>query len=235
MADEDAPAGVYLYCVVGEEADPSDVTGIGGGRVRALPLSGIRVWASALERAPHPHVQRMREHNAVVTAALDAGDTPVPLRFGQWFSDERQALDALRPRLDALRASLARVRDSVEYGIRVIDPAATTPVTVAAPPEAPAPSGRAYIERAAARIAARDRARRSADEVATALDQLVGPLVRERKVEPLRSRSGVATIAHLVARADETDYLERVRAIRGRLPEYRFLFTGPWPPYSFGP
>jgi len=43
----------------------------------------------------------------------------------------------------------------------------------------------------------------------------------------------VVAAAHLVERDKIPQYKERLAAARKNRPELHFLFSGPWPPYSF--
>src|SRR5688500_14746300 len=83
----------YLYCLVPTaEASESPVTpsGIGGGAVRVLSAGALEAWVSTIATAsPPPTVEAVRQHDAVVSAALATGRTPLPARFGQsWPSDD---------------------------------------------------------------------------------------------------------------------------------------------------
>jgi hypothetical protein len=69
--------------------------------------------------------------------------------------------------------------------------------------------------------------------VASRVREFVGEAAVRERVEPLRTRHGLATIAYLVRRADFADYRDRVARAREALPALRFLASGPWPPYSF--
>ena len=57
-------------------------------------------------------------------------------------------------------------------------------------------------------------------------------MLRER-VEPLEPAAGIVSIAHLVRRPDFEAYSLAVRSVTQQYADARFLFSGPWPPYSF--
>lgn len=218
--------GLYLYCVGGpEHPEPGAVEGIDGGPIRSLDASGLRAWVSPLPAAPAATLDRVRIHNAVLEAST-AFQTPLPMRFGQWFATETELLEALGDRRPRLEQGLERVRDAVEFGVRIIDPNAAE---LQAPDRS---SGRAYMEGLALREEEAEKARRRGAELATELRTFLGPAIRDQAVRPGGAAALVA-IAHLVERHDTGTYSTRLRTFSIGRPELRFVCSGPWPPYGF--
>ncbi len=224
-------SGLYLYCLVPPECRPAGVRGIADETVVALDLHArVWAWAGPQERAPEVSVAAAERHNGVSLAALAAGVTPIPLRFGQWIADAAAARDALAD-AERLAAALDRVAGAAEYGVRVLDEAALREV----PRERPT-TGRAHLESLAARRRSAGAVRERSAPLLSALREAVGGLVREERArEDVRGVRTVLEVAHLVPREAETEYMSGVGALRRRFPALRFLFTGPWPPYSFAP
>lgn len=218
--------GLYLYCVVDTtHPGPGGVKGIDGRSVRALDVAGLRTWVSSLPAPPSASLDRVREHNSVVEAAMEHA-TPLPMRFGQFFESESEMRDVLEERRDRLERSLDRVRDAAELGVRVLAPEREAP-------EVPdRTTGRAYLEGLARREETLDRSRRRGAQVAAELHAFLGPLVRAQAVRP-GGDSGLVAISHLVARHDTGAYREQVHTFTDRYPELRFVVSGPWPPYGF--
>lgn len=218
--------GLYLYCVgTPDHPDPGEVRGIDGAAVRALDAAGLRGWVSALDAAPAASLDRVRTHNAVVEASA-AAQTPLPMRFGQWFPSRAELVDSLAERRPGLERALQRVEGALEFGVRILDPDR---------PSAPTPdrsSGKAYLEGLARREEGAERARRRGAEVAADMRAFLGPLVRDHVVRPGGS-GALVTVAHLVARHDTGTYTTRLRTFSARWPDLRFVFSGPWPPYGF--
>ena len=219
--------GLYAYCVVpASRGPPAALRGVAGEYVRGLPAGGLCVWVGEMVRAPTPSMEAVRAHNAVAVAAMEAGVTPLPLRFGQWVGDAGTLEQGIAGRAGEYAAALERVSDAAEFGIRVIEPAAE------ARGEAAAASGRLYLERLAARRAARSRL---VARLEVALRERIGELVRAQRVDARDSPHGVVSVGHLVALDRADDYCRAAHSLRADLPELRFLFSGPWPPYSFAP
>lgn len=218
--------GLYLYCLgASGHPDPGVVRGVEERAVSALETGGLVAWVSELEAAPKPSLEQVRRHNEVVERAC-AGETALPVRFGQWFPD-RSALDALvLERRDTLAGAIRRVAGAMEMGLRVLDTAAP-----AGPPDRS--TGRAYLESLALREAATRAARERGEAVAEEVRRWLGELVRDQRVRPLGTAEGLVAIAHLVDRHDIGNYTARVRELSERRADLRFLTSGPWPPYGF--
>jgi hypothetical protein len=195
------------------------------------------LWATQHDAPPHASVDAIRQHNNVVVAATTAEMTPIPLRFGQWVSDEATAGSMLMTSHEKWVARLQLFRGAAEYGIRIFEPGreASAPDAPDAPDAADAAakaggSGTAYMNALARRVGGEKRAAEAAQAVLQ--DATAGIVLAERS-DPLRTPHGVLTVAHLLHRRDEDVYRAALDQARARLPGLRLLSSGPWPPYSF--
>jgi len=223
--------GYHLYCLVPPGARPSKgLAGIDGAPVTGLDEGPLGLWVSEMETAPRPTVDGIRAHDRVIRAAMDAGSTPLPMRFGQWFSNRRRLVDRLEEKGAAYQAALADLEGSVEMGVRIVDPSEILRDSLR---EQSAGSGREFMEG----LARLQRESRGRDELAQALAEdlrkRLGAVARRERVEPLEPGLGVVSIAHLVARSEVTAYRQVVENAGRDRPDLSYHRTGPWPPYSF--
>ena len=70
-------------------------------------------------------------------------------------------------------------------------------------------------------------------EIAESLRATLGSIVRAERIDALRSRNGVVSIAHLVERSGVETYRGFIHAFGHGRTDLRFFVSGPWPPYSF--
>lgn len=224
---------LYLYCVTpAAHSPPERLLGLGDAPVHALSHGDLAVWVSAAEPdALGGGIQAIERHNAVVEAALTPTVTPIPLRFGQQLADAEAVRGQIARQTACWRERLALLAGALEFGIRVIDPAAARAARDVRPP--PETGGRAYLEQLASRRAGEREVREEVDRVAGVLSRAVERVALRQQVEPLRTGRGVASIAHLVPRASFSDYRQCIGRARSELPSLRLLVSGPWPPYSF--
>lgn len=225
-------AGLYLYAVVPPETALPRLRGLEDAEVRSWAFDAFALWYSELDSPLPPTVEGARRHHAVVETAFRDGDTPLPLRFGQWLEDA-SALEAwVTERAPGLIQSLAGVAGAAEFGIRVTRVGPSDQVR----PEPRRPSGAsgtAYLQALARRTAVRREHEQEAQVVLQEIRRATAGLIRSEHVEKGESRRGLLALSHLVARAHQSEYRARVRDVRGLLHDLRFLVTGPWPPYSF--
>jgi hypothetical protein len=235
----------YLYCIRNDpRGAPGSLAGIDGSVVRSIFAIGLTAWVSDVSEVPvAATVERIRAHDAVCAAALALGDTPLPVRFGQSFSDDAAAVDAIASRRPALRERIGRISGCVELRIVVSrgrdrDVAGGDPGdAVAEPMDAPAgdetrPSSRgtAYLQRLAhaGRV---DLAREvGCEELRHAIRTSARDLVVEH--QPCESARGVSFFPLLVRREDVEACRSAVsHSLVSRRMEASVL--GPFPPYSF--
>ena len=110
----------YLYCVRSDALEPpTALVGVDGAPVRAIDAA-LTAWVSDVnDVAVTPTVERLQAHDAVCAAALEVGETPLPIRFGQAFADDAASVSAIDTRAPALRTRLTRVSGCVELRVVV--------------------------------------------------------------------------------------------------------------------
>ena len=200
---------------------PAEVAeeGIGGAPHRHLEAGEVTAIVCTLGAKPEPTLDAVRAHDAVLRRHVSAGATVAAVRFGQWFPDDAACVDEVRRRAPRVAALLRERAGCVE--MRVLLPVADgTPVEE---PSAATSPGRAYLESLRAR-----------GQVAphVALRPMLGPAVRQERVEGFASRDGSArgvAFAHLVHRDQLAEYRAALRA-HPALAGARIV--GPLPLYS---
>jgi len=233
---------LHAYCVraAGEPPPGPEVRGIGGAEVARVEAGELGAWLSRLEAPPAPEPDRLREHDAVVRAALRTA-TPLPLRFGTAFADGDALRGALAERAAELLASLERVRGRVEMGAALgWDASAArerllTRLPELRPVDGRPATGRAYLEARrrehGLEAALRDEADALLERVSRAVAAALPEAVEARA--PLPRPEVAGTLAHLVRRGGVAAYRDAVARIAGELPEVEVRVSGPWAPYSF--
>src|SRR5438046_8233058 len=123
----DKPAsdeGIYVYCII-ESAEPRTFGKIGiGGRADEVFTVHYKELAAVVSRTPLQVYDPTRENalthehvNEVVM--IDNGFTPVPMSFGTLFKTEEDTIEFLKDTYDALRDVLQKMKDKLEFGLKV--------------------------------------------------------------------------------------------------------------------
>src|SRR5687767_10792856 len=99
---------LHGYCVRRAQEPPPDleVTGVSAAAVRLLEHGRLGLWFSEAE--PHPTVEALRQHEAVVRRAMRSS-TPLPLRFGARIEDEAAVRALLESREAEFLAAFERI------------------------------------------------------------------------------------------------------------------------------
>jgi len=238
----------YLYCLSDELADATDapvegLSGVGDARARLHSVGGVCAVVSEFE-GERVAVTRenLRAHNRVNAHVL-ARVTPLPFRFGTLADEAR--LDAyVAANETALAEALARVRGSVEMGVKLrlvkgASEESAAKVEVVKVEEAGAAQeasgkGTAFLLAKRREILGEEALKARAERAAEQLAECVAGLARESEVRLSPEGPIVVRASHMVAREDVSEYRARVRDLSATLEGLQTLASGPWPPYSFG-
>jgi hypothetical protein len=168
------------------------------------------------------------DHAAVVRSVLDR-TTPLPFRFGTLVT-EQQLRSYISARKPALQTRFAHVRGCVEMSVKVIRELSDEIKTQV---RDEITTGTSFLEEKRREILGSEQKTAEAREIETWLHEQVGGLIRDEQVTIRPSEKLVLAAAHLVERDKIGQYKEKTAAARKNRPELHFLFSGPWPPYSF--
>lgn len=236
---------LYVYCL-GDELSGSafeGLTGVCGASVSLLSLTGrLSAVVSAAPAEPVAvNEKNLQAHNRVNAAAL-AASTPLPFRFGTRAAPERLAEYAATNEA-ALAGALARVRGTVEMGVKLMSKAGGEGRKAeggsdggsedSASAEAAVGRGTAFLLKKRREALGGEEARLRAEGLAAWLAEGVAGLARESAVRVNPSEAIVVRAAHLVGRESVEEYRARLRGLRPARTDVRLLASGPWPPYSF--
>jgi len=200
-------------------------------------------WVSDVEEKVTPTVERVKAHDAVCAAALAAGETPLPIRFGQTFPDDTAVASGLAARESAIRSRLARIAGCVELRLVMLgvpEPASEAPAEdtrtlntawagTDTSREADGP-GTAFLKRLA-RQGRADLAREiGCEEVRHAVRSAAESLIVGQ--QPCESARGISFFPVLVRRG-EVDAFRSAVAETLRIKAIPLSVLGPFAPYSF--
>lgn len=232
---------IYLYAVSDRPELPLPIeSGLEGAPLASLPYQEIAAVVSPLDTASIQATEaHLWQHEAVVEALM-ADRAVLPVRFGTLLADETATLSALERRYASFVVDLARVRDRVELGLRVLWESEANPPPAAAPCHADKNPGARSGSDGWAYMLARleeDRQlqaqRRQAEELAADIHLPLARLVADSTRQVLVTPRLLLTAAYLVEQGQVVAFRREVEALRKAYPDLDFLCTGPWPAYSF--
>lgn len=241
----------YVYCITGASRKPRKaVIGLENSVVYTMRYEEIAAVVSevAMAKIPVSHEGALR--HAAVISAIQREQTTLPMRFSSVFHDDSAVLGFLRSRYAVFVSDLARLRDKVEMGLRVIAKdnkfesmqshwdrgiPAGGQETETPPPGAcaPASSGTAYLQQRRAYYESQDKNDSWAQEmVKTCHAQFEGVCI-SHAMDTNKSSSQGISLNYLIHKDSLARFKERLNDLVLSLTEFQFLCSGPWPPYHF--
>src|SRR5438046_3041316 len=116
-------SGIYVYSVI-ECSEPRTFGRIGiGGRGDDVYTVHYKNLAAVVSRTPlvmyDPTRENVLAHAHVNEVIIEESFTPVPMSFGTLFKTEKDIVEFLEDTYDALRDVLVKMKDKLEFGLRV--------------------------------------------------------------------------------------------------------------------
>jgi hypothetical protein len=238
--------GKYVYCII-ESPVPRNFGSIGiGGRGDEVHTIHHRSLAAVVSDTPVVVYDPTRENALAHEHAIEAvmkEFTVIPMSFGTVFRTEGDVVEFLKDTQDALVDVLRKLKDKIEFGLKVN----WEPETVLQEVEQESEEIRRLKEEIMSnRLASTYFARMQLGRlVESALAEKSDAYVREiydhlrdcatasRHNKPIGEKM-ILNAAFLVERDRAPDFDVKVQEIaknyEGKL---RFQYTGPWPPYNF--
>jgi hypothetical protein len=239
-----APArGKYVYCVV-ESSAPLRFGPLGIGTEPAEVHSvHYRELAAIVSDTPVEVFDATRENvlaHERVNEAVMREHTVIPMSFGTVFKTREDIVELLRAAYDAFGDVLQKMKDKVEFGLKVLWDRDAVIREIEGEDEdvrrlkdeISSQRGSTYFARMqygrAVEAALETRSERYASEI---FEQLRPVSVASRANKPIGDRM-ILNAAFLVNRDREAAFDAKVKEI-GAHDKLTFKYTGPWPPYNF--
>src|SRR5437660_12490223 len=122
-SDTQPDSGIYAYSII-ECQEPRTYGKIGiGGRGDEVYTVHYKDLAAVVSRTPlvvyDPTRENVLAHEHLNEVIIEEGFTPVPMSFGTLFKTEKDIVEFLEDTYDALRDVLGKMKDKLEFGLRV--------------------------------------------------------------------------------------------------------------------
>lgn len=239
-----ADSGKYVYCIIqtteslrfgpiGIGSEPADVHSVNFKDIAAV------VSDTPLE-VYDPTRENVLAHERVNEVVM-RDFTVLPMSFSTVFKTSEDIVELLRTAYDAFRDVLVKMRDKVEFGVKVL----WEPEIVIREIEKDDENLRLLRQEISSQRGSTYFARMQYGRLVDSLlqqrsEQLVNDIfntlgsvsVASRANKPIGEKM-ILNAAFLVARDRESDFDAKVKEIDARYENLKFKYTGPWPPYNF--
>jgi hypothetical protein len=236
--------GKYVYCII-QSGKPLrfDAAGIADERAEVHTV-GYRDLAAVVSDVPIGVVDSTRENvlaHERVNEIVMREHTVIPMSFGTIFKTREDIVELLRSAQDAFGDVLNKMRDKMEFGLKVLWDRDSIIQEIEQEDEdinrlkkeIALQKGSTYFARMQyGRAIDAALQARSERYVAEILDRLRSVAVASRINKPIGDKM-IMNAAFLVSRDLENAFDAGVKSIAQAHDKLTFKYTGPWPPYNF--
>lgn len=233
---------IYTYGIIDSSSSTIEqITGLEGGCVYNLPYRNIgAVISKFINQIKEINKDDILKHQEVVERLM-GNFTVLPVRFLTTFNQEEEVLGMLKEYYQDFKENLSKLRNKVEFGIKVIWPAETIRSRIIeASKESNAEVttqgnslGKSFAKEKFQKYKIDKEFAEEADRCVALLDDFFSRNACEKKVEKLKSDNLLLNAYYLVEKEKQDDFKDAFKRAKNTPGDLKYLFSGPWPPYNF--
>lgn len=244
VAGADERSGKYVYCIV-QTTESLRFGPIGiGSEPAEVHTVNYKDIAAVVSDTPLEVYDPTRENvlaHERVNEVVMRDFTVLPMSFSTVFKTSEDIVELLRTAYDAFRDVLGKMRDKVEFGLKVLWEPEIVIQEIEKEDEnlrllrqeISSQRGSTYFARMQyGRLVDSLLQQRSEQLVSDIFNALGSVSVASRANKPIGEKM-ILNAAFLVSRDRESDFDSKVKEIDAKYENLKFKYTGPWPPYNF--
>ena len=232
---------LYTYAVIDSNNKiTAPINGLKGTGIYNIPYRDIGIVVSQSEQIQDITQEHILKHEEVVEKLMESF-TVLPIRFLTLFKKEDDLLLMMQEHYSDFRENLDRLRNKVEFGIKIIWPGETIKnrvieaskklnANVAIADNTP---GKSFVMQKLEKYKIDKEFAEEADRCIALLDDFFSRFVTEKKLEKLKSDNLLLNAYYLVEKEKQGDFKEAFERAKNTPGDLKYLFSGPWPPYNF--
>jgi hypothetical protein len=167
--------------------------------------------------------------------------TVLPVKFLTVFVRRENVLSMMEDYYSDFRDNLGRLRNKIEFGIKAIWPAGKIKQSIIDAYRKGYPNASTLANSPAKMFIAEkfvnyeiDKAfDDKAGKTISAMDTDLSRFAAEKELDKLKTENMLLSAAYLVEKDEQENFRGAFEHIRAAHSGFKFLFSGPWPPYSF--
>jgi len=233
---------IYCYCIIDSNRPlVGKIAGLEEAPVYNIPYHEMGLIVSSLkEEIKGITEDRVLIHERVVESLM-GNYTVLPMRFITVFKNRDGALSLMRDHYIDFKNNILRLRNKVEYGIRVIWSGDLVREGIARKLEEETEQlsisgntpAKNYLKKKLKEYRINTKFKEEAEENITLIDNLFQNLAAEKKLEKLKSNDLLLSACYLVEKNRQSQFKETFEKLKNTHTHLKYLFSGPWPPYNF--
>jgi hypothetical protein len=238
--------GKYVYCIIeADEPQTFGPLGIGGrgDQIYTIHHGGLAAVVSDTPVVVYDPTRENALNHEHVNETVMKEFTVIPMSFGTVFRTEDDVVEFLKDTSETLRDVLRKMRDKIEFGLKVNwDPETVLQEVEAENEEIRRLKEEIVSNRLAStylarmqlgRLVERALSDKSDGYVREIYDYLRDCAVASRHNKPIGDKM-ILNAAFLVDREKQAEFDEKIEAVAKKYERrLKLHYTGPWPPYNF--
>jgi len=233
---------LYTYGIIDSSNQVNEpIYGLEGACVYNIPYCDIGAVVSELKE-PVQNVTRssVLAHEEVIERLMEYF-TVLPVKFHTVFDGRDGVLSMMQSYYKDFKNNLDRLRNKVEFGIKVIWPADKVKKRIMNSQkknerEMPVPAGssnKKFIRKKFEEYKTNKEFEEKANKFINVMDIFFSKFAAEKKLKKLKTENLLLDAVYLVEKDKQDDFKEAFEHIKGPHTSFKFLFSGPWPAYNF--
>jgi len=233
---------LYLYGIIDSSDRIKDsIYGLEGASVYNIPFCDIGAVVSEINQPIQGVTEgAVLEHEAV-TEKLMAKFAVLPVRFQTIIDGRDNLLSMMQSYYKDFRNNLERLRNKIEFGIKVIWPSDKIKEHITNTYKkndkkvsiSDDSSNKRFMRDKFEKYELDEGFQAKADKFINVMDTFFSKFAAEKKLKKLKTEDMLLDAVYLVKKDDLDNFREAFEHIKSAHAAFKFLFSGPWPAYNF--
>jgi len=232
---------IYTYGIIDAHDRIRDeaILGLEGARIYTIYYLDIGIVVSELEQQTRYIEDNILEHERVVEKLMEYF-TVLPMRFLTVFDRKEDIIQMLKDYYRDFKKNLKRLRNKVEFGVKVIWPGDKVREEIASAytkqyelPIANNSAGAKFIQEKFKEYKIDKKYEEEANRQIEVIDKFFCEFASEKKLEKHLNKSLLLNAYYLIDKEKQSTFKEGFERLKGAASGFNYLFSGPWPPYNF--
>lgn len=233
---------LYTYGIIDSSDQVKDsIYGLEGARVYNIPFCDIGAVVSEINQPIQGVTEGAVLKHEAVTEKLMANFAVLPVRFQTVIDNRDNLLSMMQNYYVDFKDNLERLHNKIEFGIKVIWPSDKVKQNIVEmlkrdqqkTSESCTSAGKRFIREKFERYRIDRELATKADKFIRIMDMFFSKFAVEKNLEKLKSENLLLDAVYLVEKDNQDNFKEAFEHIKSAHTAFKFLFSGPWPPYNF--
>lgn len=235
------PQLIYAYCIIdSSEQLNGSISGLEGASVYNIPYNDIGIVSSDLSGKVVTDENTVMTHEKVIETLMEKY-TVLPMRFHTVFRKEENVILMMQRLYDEFQINLQRLCGKVEIGLKVLWNGKEVKARIIEGMNGDgsirqtngASPGRNLLEEKLIEYRVDNAFNQEADRSIEGINNMLNGYIADRSYKRLQTENLLLDAAYLVEKERIAHFREIFGKIQAKYCDFRYLLSGPWPPFSF--